>query len=73
MRADVPPLFLTASTDDPMVDVDHTLRLYAAWRAVGRPAELHLYAQGGHGYGMVQQGLPSDHWIDRFWEWLQTV
>lgn len=71
--ADVPPVFLAAATDDAMVDVDHTLRLYAAWRAVGRPAELHLYARGGHGFGMLQQGLPSDHWIDRFWEWLQTL
>jgi acetyl esterase/lipase len=71
--ADVPPVFLAAATDDATVDVDHTLRLYAAWRAVGRPAEMHLYAQGGHGFGMLQKGLPSDHWIDRFWEWLQTL
>jgi acetyl esterase/lipase len=70
--ADVPPLFLAAATDDPMVDVQHTLALYAAWRAVGRPAELHLYGQGGHGFGMNRQGLPSDGWIDRFWEWLQA-
>ena len=71
--ADVPPLFLAAATDDQMVNVDHSLRLYAAWRAVGRPAEMHLYAQGGHGFGMNQQGLPSDHWIGQFWDWLQTV
>ena len=70
LPGDVPPLFLAAATDDPLVDVQHSLSLYTAWKAIGRPAELHLYAQGGHGFGMNRQGLPSDGWIDRFWEWL---
>jgi acetyl esterase/lipase len=70
--ADVPPLFLAAASDDEMVDVRCSMDLYSAWKGVGRPAELHLYAQGGHGFGMNQQGLPSDSWIDRFWEWLQA-
>ena len=46
--------------------------LYRAWRAAGQPVELHIYAQGGHGFGMRKQGLPADHWIDRFGEWLQV-
>jgi acetyl esterase/lipase len=70
--ADVPPLFVAAAFDDELVDTQESLSLYAAWKAVGRPAELHLYAQGGHGFALIQQGLPSDHWIDRFWEWLQA-
>jgi hypothetical protein len=32
---------------------------------------MHIYAQGGHGFGMRKQGKPSDHWIERFAEWLQ--
>jgi acetyl esterase/lipase len=67
---DAPPLFLAAATDDPLVDVQHSLSMYAAWKAAGKPVEMHLYAQGGHGFGMNRQGLPSDSWIDRFWEWL---
>jgi acetyl esterase/lipase len=70
--ADAPPLFLAAAGDDELVDVQNSVALYSAWRAAGRSAELHLYAQGGHGFGMNQQGLPSDTWIDRFWEWLQA-
>ncbi len=31
-----------------------------------------IYAQRGHGFGMKKQGLPGDHWIDRFSEWLQS-
>jgi acetyl esterase/lipase len=71
--ADVPPLFLAAADDDDVVDPDSSLKLYSAWRGVGRPAELHMYSKGGHGFGMNQQGLPSDHWIDQFWAWLQTL
>jgi acetyl esterase/lipase len=72
LPADVPPLFLAAAGDDELVDVQNSLSLYSAWQAAGRRAELHLYAQGGHGFGMNRQGLPSDGWIDRFWEWLQA-
>jgi len=32
---------------------------------------LHMYAKGGHGFGMRKQNLPTDHWIDRFAEWLE--
>lgn len=68
--ADAPPLFLAAAGDDALVDVRHSLELYAAWREAGRPAALHLYARGGHGFALIPQGLPSDHWIDQFWAWL---
>jgi acetyl esterase/lipase len=68
---DAPSLFLLAANDDPM-GVGVSLPLYSAWRDAGHPVELHLYAQGGHGFGMRKQGLPTDHWIDRFYEWLQA-
>ena len=35
---------------------------YSAWIAAGRWAELHALAQGGHGFGMLRQGLPADTW-----------
>jgi acetyl esterase/lipase len=68
---DAPALFLLAANDDPM-GAGVSLPLYSAWRDAGHPVELHLYAQGGHGFGMKKQGLPSDHWIERFGEWLQA-
>ncbi len=72
LPVDAPPLFLAASTDDGLVDVQSSLSLYSAWRAAGRPVELHLYSRGGHGFGMNRQGLPSDTWIDQFWSWLRA-
>jgi acetyl esterase/lipase len=68
---DAPPLFLLAANDDPM-GAGVSLPLYSAWRDARHPVELHLYAQGGHGLGMKKQGLPTDHWIERFSEWLQS-
>lgn len=66
-----PPLFLALAGDDPIA-VGPCLALYGAWHAAGSPAEMHIYAQGGHGFGMVRQGLPSDGWIERFGEWLRA-
>jgi hypothetical protein len=49
-----------------------SVALYSAWKEGGHSAELHIYSKGGHGFGMHRQGLPSDHWIERFGEWLQA-
>jgi acetyl esterase/lipase len=65
-----PPLFLAAAADDPLLKVDGQIELYQAWRAARRPAELHLYPRGGHGFGVNHQSLASDHWIDAFADWL---
>jgi acetyl esterase/lipase len=66
---DAPPLFLALASDDAMA-VGASIPFYKAWREAERSAELHIYAAGGHGFGMLQKGLPSDAWIDRFGEWL---
>ena len=70
--ADAPPLFLLCAADDDMAS-DVSTRTYAEWRAAKRPVELHIYAAGGHGFGMRQQGLPCDHWIERFADWLARL
>jgi len=67
--ANAPPLFILCASDDQLA-ADGSVRLYSEWRAAGRPAELHLYEKGGHGFGMARRGLPVDHWIERFGDWL---
>jgi hypothetical protein len=44
--------------------------VYAAWTAADRPVAFHRFARGGHGFGMVRRGLPTDRWIDLFGDWL---
>lgn len=68
---DAPPLFITLANDDLNI-ADGNVSLYSAWKAAGRPIESHIYAKGGHGFDMRKQGLPSDHWMERFCEWLQV-
>ncbi len=67
---DAPPLFILAATDDPLGLAPHSVTLYNDWTAAGKSAELHLYATGGHGFGMRTQNLPSDRWIELFIDWL---
>lgn len=69
--ADAPPLFLAAADDDKTLPpIDHTVQLYAAWKKAKIPAEMHIYARGGHGFGMRRSGLPVNTWMDRFRDWL---
>jgi lysophospholipase L1-like esterase/acetyl esterase/lipase len=68
---DAPPLFVCAATDDQLKLAPHSAKLYSDWIAAGKSAELHLYLQGGHGFGMRKQNLPTDAWIERFGDWLK--
>ena len=38
--------------------------------AADRPVEIHLFARGGHGFGMTRKNQPTDRWIDLFGAWL---
>jgi acetyl esterase/lipase len=69
--ADAPPMFAVAATDDQLGLAPESVALYDKWTAAHKSAELHMYAKGGHGFGMRTQNLPTDHWIDRFAEWLE--
>ena len=69
--ADAPPMFLAAATDDGLGLAPASVALYTKWTEAKKSAELHMYAKGNHGFGMRKQNLPTDHWIDRFAEWLE--
>ncbi|RYD93480.1 MAG: G-D-S-L family lipolytic protein, partial [Sphingobacteriales bacterium] len=66
-----PPLFIAAASDDPLnANELQNTNLYNEWIKAKRPAELVIYAKGGHGFGMSKQNLSVDSWTDRFSEWL---
>ncbi|HEY7302761.1 MAG TPA: alpha/beta hydrolase [Bryobacteraceae bacterium] len=69
--ADAPPLFLAAAADDQLGLAGDSVALYEKWTAAHKSAELHMYAKGGHGFGMRKQSLPSDEWVERFWDWIK--
>jgi len=70
LRKDAPPAFIVAASDDQLGLAKDSIALYGKWLQAGQSAELHMYARGGHGFGMRKQGLPADTWIERFGEWL---
>ena len=65
-----PPAFILAASDDQLGLAQDSIDIYQRWLDAKRPVELHMYARGGHGFGMKEQNLPSDAWADRFTEWL---
>ncbi len=67
-----PPLFALCAADDQMA-VTGSQYLFKAWKAADRPVEMHIYAKGGHGFGMTPHGLPTDTWIERFTDWLRSL
>jgi acetyl esterase/lipase len=71
IRPDAPPLFVAAASDDQLGLASQSVTLYQAWIAAKKPAELHIYATGGHAFGMKKQNLPCDSWADRFVDWLE--
>jgi acetyl esterase/lipase len=66
---DAPPVFIVCATNDGLGLARGAVELYQSYLDRGIPAELHMYARGDHGFGMRVQGLPSDRWIKRFYEW----
>jgi acetyl esterase/lipase len=70
--ADAPPLFIALADDDQLVPPISGTRLYEAWHAAGKSAELHVFSKGKHGFGMKKLNLPSDEWIDLFENWLRA-
>jgi len=70
---DAPPVFVAAATDDNLGLAPDSVALYEKWTSARKPAELHMYEKGGHGFGMRKQNLPTDHWIDRFADWLELL
>ncbi|MGB6153304.1 MAG: alpha/beta hydrolase [Pricia sp.] len=66
---DAPAMLVICASDDPLDLAKGSIELYSSWLKAGYYPELHLYAKGGHGFGMKPQGLPSDEWIQRFYDW----
>ncbi len=71
VAAGMPPTFLLHAADDASVPVHNSLRFHEALLRAGVPAELHVYARGGHGFGVRDiAGLPLAQWPDIAIAWM---
>ena len=71
--ADAPPTFLLHAQDDPVDPVEHALAYYIALKNAGVPAEMHLYAEGGHAFGLRASQRPIGRWPTLVESWLETI
>jgi acetyl esterase/lipase len=71
INKDTPPAFLLQAEDDP-VHVENSLVYFLALKQAGVPAEMHIYAKGGHGYGLRPTADPITAWPALVEKWLHT-
>jgi acetyl esterase/lipase len=69
--ASAPPAFIAVAADDAVASVS-SIAAYNAWHSAGARAELHVFVDGGHGFGILQQGKSSDQWPQLFDHWLHV-
>src|SRR5579859_12560 len=67
-----PPTFLAQAEDDP-VHVENSVVYFMALKNAKVPAEMHIYTQGGHGYGLRRTELPITRWPLLVETWLHTI
>lgn len=67
-----PPTFLLQTEDDPAHE-ENALLYFQALKQAKVPAELHIFAEGGHGYGLRPTDLPVTHWPILAQTWFHTI
>src|SRR5262249_28177493 len=72
--SDAPPVFMVCADDD-RSHVEPTVKFYLELEAKKIPAEMHIYARGGHGFALrpLQKPAPVSGWPDRLKEWLADL
>jgi acetyl esterase/lipase len=72
VTAKTPPSFIVQAEDD-TVHVENSTVYFLALKNAKVPAEMHLYAQGGHGYGLRRTELPVTAWPTLVETWMETI
>lgn len=72
VTAKSPPMCLVHAHDDSWPSSASAL-LYLEYKKLGLPCELHIYAKGGHGFGMRKSGGPVNDWPVRVVEWMKSM
>jgi acetyl esterase/lipase len=67
-----PPMFFAHATDDKLSS-ENSIQMYLAEKKAGLPTELHVYATGGHGFGMRPTSQPGAAWPSACEKWLQAI
>ena len=72
VTAQTPPTFLVLADDDAAVPTRNSIEFYMALKKYKIPAEMHIFRDGGHGFGMNKKNLPVDQWPNLFAQWMKA-
>jgi len=72
VSAQTPPTFLILSDDDSALPTRNSIEFYMALKKFRIPAEMHIFRDGGHGFGMTKKNLPVDQWPNLFVQWMKA-
>jgi len=72
VTAQTPPTFMILADDDTAVPSRNSVEFYLALKKHKIPAEMHIFRQGGHGFGMNKKNLPVDQWPNLFAQWMKA-
>ncbi|HMI18637.1 MAG TPA: prolyl oligopeptidase family serine peptidase [Sphingomonas sp.] len=74
VSARTPPQFIIQNEDDPVDSVNNSLVYYRALKKAGVPTEMHLFAHGGHAFGLRHDSAkPAADWPLLADKWLVTI
>jgi acetyl esterase/lipase len=73
IKDDTPPAFIVHADDDNTVPVENSLVFYEALRKHKIPVELHIYSEGGHGFGLGVNKGHYEFWPQACHEWLKWL
>lgn len=72
VTAQTPPTFFVLADDDNGVPPRNSIEFYLALKKYKIPAEMHIFRDGGHGFGMNKKNLPVDQWPNLFAQWMKA-
>jgi acetyl esterase/lipase len=70
---ETPPTFLLQSVKDPVDDVQNSLVYFIALKKAGVSVEMHLYAEGGHGFGLRRTQMAITEWPQLLEAWMHSI
>jgi len=74
IKANSPETFMVLADDDHAVKSENAIRFYQGLKRAGVPAEMHIFRDGGHGFGIERvAGLPASAWPDLCEKWLGRI
>jgi acetyl esterase/lipase len=73
VNSQTPPTFLAQAADDPIANVANSKLMYAALQQYNIPGQLHIFPEGGHGWGMGAIGTPEQEWPELFRKWAKGI